>query len=272
MFGKEGISDRNFVQASVPSKLSNWQRLFTRSTITVKKWHVSLQVCLPITPLLIHLLRNHGFWIAEQSITLHLFTIFHTHFIIISSTGTIKFNDKITFKDGLCVPSFNLNLMSVSKITSSLNCCVVFTPYGCVLQKLTRGGWLAWVKKHAGSYYMSPLPNQTHASQISTDPDLWHKCLGHPSPACLQLASSLLPIPFSKNLILIHNCSICPKAKQTRLPFSLSTIKSHSPFNLLHYDIWGPHKTPTHFGKTFFSHYSWWLYKMYLVISYESQV
>ena len=91
-------------------------------------------------------------------------------------------------------------------------------------------------KQHAGLYYMSPLPNQAHASQISTDPDLWHKRLRHPSLACLQLASSLLPI--NKNLIRIHNnCSICPKVKQTRLPFPLSTIKSHSPFNLLHCDI-----------------------------------
>ena len=56
----------------------------------------------------------------------------------ISSTGTIKFNDKITLKeDVICVPSFNLNLMSISKITSSLNCCVV---YGCILQDLATGG------------------------------------------------------------------------------------------------------------------------------------
>jgi len=108
-------------------------------------------------------------------------------------------------------------------------------------------------KQHAGLYYMSPLPNQAHASQISIDPDLWHKRLEHPSQACLQLVSSLLPIPISKNLILIHNnCSICPKAKQRRLPFPLSTIKSHSPFNLLQCDICGPHKNPTHFGKRFY--------------------
>jgi len=106
-------------------------------------------------------------------------------------------------------------------------------------------------KQYAGLYYMSLLPNQACASQISTDPDLWHKCLGHPSPTNLQLASSLLLI--NKNLIFIHNnCSICPKAKKTRLPFPLSTIKSHSPFNLLHCDIWNPHKTPTHFGNIFF--------------------
>jgi len=94
-------------------------------------------------------------------------------------------------------------------------------------------------KQHADFYYMSTLPNQAHTSQISTDPDLWHNRLGHPFPACLQLASSLLPIPISKNLILIHNnCSICPKAKEIRLPSPLSTIKSYSPFNLLHCDIW----------------------------------
>jgi len=107
-------------------------------------------------------------------------------------------------------------------------------------------------KQYAGLYYMSPLPNQAHASQILIDLDLWHKRLGHPSPVRLQLASSLLPI--NKKLISIHNnCSVYPKAKQTRLPFPLSTIKSHSPFNLLHCDIW---KTPTHFGKRFFFHYS----------------
>ena len=59
--------------ASVPRKFSNWQGLFTRSTITVKVTRLlALQVCLPITPLLILLLRNHGFWIAEQPITLYL--------------------------------------------------------------------------------------------------------------------------------------------------------------------------------------------------------
>jgi len=114
MSGKEGItneSDRNLVQGfSAESKFSNWQRLFTRSTITVKV--TRLLVCLPITPLLILLLRNHGFWIAEQPITLHLIhnfshTLHHHLFLFISnvnlptgstapisSTDTIKFNDK----------------------------------------------------------------------------------------------------------------------------------------------------------------------------------
>lgn len=36
-----------------------------------------------------------------------------------------------------------------------------------------------------------------------------------------------------------NNCLVCPLAKQTRLPFSLSKISSKSPFEMLHIDIWG---------------------------------
>ena len=234
------------------NKFNNWQMLFTRSTITVKVTRLlALQVCLPITPLLILLLRNHGFWITEQPITFQMLIC-----------------PQAQLRPSHLRPQLNSMTKSLSKmffvfllLTSPLNYCVVFTPHGCVLQDLATERMIDSGKQHAGLYYMSPLPNQVHAYQISTDPDFWHKRLGHPSPACLQLVSSLLPIPISKNLILIHNnCSIYPKAKHTRLPFHLSTIKSHSPFNILHCDIWGPHKTPTHFGKCFFSQYSQWLY------------
>ncbi|KAL5780664.1 hypothetical protein ACOSQ2_011401 [Xanthoceras sorbifolium] len=44
----------------------------------------------------------------------------------ITSTGTVSFNSNITLDDVLCVPSFRLNLISVSKLTSALNCCAIF--------------------------------------------------------------------------------------------------------------------------------------------------
>jgi len=40
----------------------------------------------------------------------------------ITSIGDVSFNSNITLKNVLCVPSFRLNLMSVSKLTKSLNC------------------------------------------------------------------------------------------------------------------------------------------------------
>ena len=180
-------------KASLPSKF-NWQKIvYSLDNNSKSDMFINVAVCLPITHLLILLLRNHGFWIAQQPITLHLIHNFsHTSSsfipnvnmptgstVPISSTGTIKFNDNISLKDVLCVPSFNLNIMSVGKITSSLNCCVVFTPHGYVLQDLATGRMISSGKQHAGLYYMSPLPNQVHTSQISSDSDLWHKRLGH---------------------------------------------------------------------------------------------
>ena len=54
----------------------------------------------------------------------------HPSHLLAQLNSMIKSLSKI-----LCVPSFNLNL----KITSWLNCCVVFTPHGCVLQDLATG-------------------------------------------------------------------------------------------------------------------------------------
>ena len=135
---------------------------------------LALQICLPITRLLILLLRNHGFWIAEQPIILHLIhnfshTLHHHLFqMLICSQAQLRSSHRreelnsMTISLSKCsLPSFNLNLMSVSKITSSLNCCVVFTPHGCVLQDLATRRMIGSGKQHAGLYYMSPLPNQT---------------------------------------------------------------------------------------------------------------
>jgi hypothetical protein len=60
------------------------------------------------------------------------------------------------------------------------------------------------------------------------------------------------------------HCDICPMAKQTRLPFNMSYISSHASFDLIHCDIWGPHRTHTHSGARYFltivddySRYTW---------------
>jgi len=74
--------------------------------------------------------------------------------------------------------------------------------------------------------------------------------LGHPSSTRLKLASSILPsVVISDH----NNYNVCPQAKQTRLPFPKSEIKTHSSFELLHCDIWGLHKVPHKQDIIFFS-------------------
>ena len=75
-------------------------------------------------------------------------------------------------------------------------------------------------------------------------PDLWHACLGHTSLSHLQLLASqghLGSIQFPKFV-----CSSCHFGKQTKLHFNNSDFFFFStPFDLIHFDIWGPAPVPT---------------------------
>ena len=75
----------------------------------------------------------------------------------IDSTGTILFNKNITLDNVLHVPSFRLNLMSDSKLTKSLRCCIILFLDFCVIQDLAIGKMIGWGKQDGGLYYMSSI-------------------------------------------------------------------------------------------------------------------
>lgn len=50
--------------------------------------------------------------------------------------GTTKISPNLSFSDVLCVSSFRVNLLSVSKITRSLNCSITFFLDFCILQDM----------------------------------------------------------------------------------------------------------------------------------------
>nr|XP_018624441.2 uncharacterized protein LOC108944160 [Nicotiana tomentosiformis] len=79
------------------------------------------------------------------------------------------------------------------------------------------------------------------------DVKLWHVRLRH------------LPFSAMKHLDFLHCdsnsdfiCDVCPKARQTRKPFPVSTIKSRDIFNLIHIDTWEPYKSNTYNGLRYF--------------------
>ncbi|CAL2228141.1 unnamed protein product [Prunus armeniaca] len=95
-------------------------------------------------------------------------------------------------------------------------------------------------KHFDGLYYLMPTQNPHLASHVGRISTLWHQRLGHPSPAPFHHLSKIIPeIMFNSQ----HICDVCPLAKQTRLPFPSSSIKTVAPFDLIHCDIWGPHNT-----------------------------
>ncbi|XP_070026377.1 uncharacterized protein [Nicotiana sylvestris] len=64
-----------------------------------------------------------------------------------------------------------------------------------------------------------------------------------------KLAFSANNISSSNKTVSYHHCTVCLIAKQSRLPFSHSTSSSTLPFELVHTDVCGPYRVPTHNGK-----------------------
>ena len=145
-----------------------------------------------------------------------------------------------------CVPTFKVDLMSVSRLTRNLNCSITFFPYWCILQDLATRRMIGLGKQRNGLYYLvkiatnnsmvqpTPPSHQTVCNLTISSTDLWHKHLGHISPKNLSfLAQQFLNFSVQSS----HVCSICPLAKQSRLSFNSSEISTIKPFELIHCDI-----------------------------------
>ena len=57
--------------------------------------------------------------------------------VIITDIGTIQVTSSLLPENVLYVPTFNFNLISVSKLTKSLSCCLVFLSHYYFIQDLT---------------------------------------------------------------------------------------------------------------------------------------
>ncbi|KAL2939464.1 Retrovirus-related Pol polyprotein from transposon RE1 [Bienertia sinuspersici] len=173
--------------------------------------------------------------------------------------GLVKLNNQVVLQDVLHVPEFKYNLISVHKLCKDLGCAVYFTDKHCYLQGLSQKELImplgdvqeglytvgADSSSQGFSKNNSVLSHVSSSASLVDKAKLWHLRLGH--------------VPFNKiHLVLpdcnvgnaMHDvfCKVCPKAKQTRLPFSPSTSQSNRPFALLHVDLWGPYKHKTYTG------------------------
>lgn len=139
----------------------------------------------------------------------------------------------------LHVPSFQFNLLPISKLSKDTNSWMTFTSTSCLLhdQGTKRNPMIG--EQHKGLYTISnSLTNFTPSTLVSSHFDLWHWRLGHPattlSPQFINLDTS---IKFLNNC----TCIVCPLAKQSHLKFPSSFISTIRCFELIHFDIWGPY-------------------------------
>ncbi|KAM2714488.1 hypothetical protein EV2_044230 [Malus domestica] len=170
----------------------------------------------------------------------------------VTHIGTVHLSNDLILHNVLCVPSFKLNLISVSKLTNTSSCFVIFTDKMCLLQGQRSGKMIGTGTEREGLYYLDNVMKTTCNSAsivASSSSQLWHQRLGHLSNTTLRHLSTCIK---NLNFCSIDDCLICPLAKQTRAPFPLSSITTKAPFELIHVDIWGGYHVPTITGAQYF--------------------
>ncbi|CAH9085646.1 unnamed protein product [Cuscuta epithymum] len=165
----------------------------------------------------------------------------------VHSIGSLYLPNGLCLKRVLYIPKFQCNLLSASRLTSDLSCTLTFFPDFCVLQELSSRKLIGVGRLRDGLYYMESPGSERVALSVSITSDLWHQRLGHASDGKLHHISSLKGFQQSSNF-----CDPCLRAKQTRLPFPTSTIKTTRCFELIHCDIWGGYRSDSLSGARYF--------------------
>ena len=159
----------------------------------------------------------------------------------ISRVGTVRLTSLLVLHNVLFVPSFRYNLISVSSLTKSLPCSLTFSDDHCFIQDNMQGLRIGMSNRVGNLYYLIFFENKkaytsscNSVSAVSTDL-LWHYRLGH--PACnVSQHPTKLPC-FHNTRDKSFHCTVCPLAKQRRLPFVSTNHRAASCFDLLHVDI-----------------------------------
>lgn len=178
----------------------------------------------------------------------------------ITHTGSANILKNCRISDVLHVPHFKYNLLSVSKLTKELQCLAAFFPDLCVLGIGSEANEM-YILRSCLHKMQSPTPTvntiamqtSTQNKQSSTNLRIWHQRLGHmPMEAIKKIGKLKQHFTKEGSETICFDCSVCPLAKQTRLPFHVSTSRTKCPFELLHADVWGPYRVPTYDNKRFF--------------------
>ncbi|XP_058781179.1 uncharacterized protein LOC131655309 [Vicia villosa] len=103
--------------------------------------------------------------------------------------GTVQILPSLSVTSALYVPNYPFNLLSISRLTRSLDCIVTFTNSNVILQDRSSGRTIGVGCESQGLYYLSV---SSQACSAKDSPLTIHTQLGHPSlPKLQKLVPSL---------------------------------------------------------------------------------
>ena len=148
----------------------------------------------------------------------------------------------------LRVPSIASNLASVQKLCHDNNCQCYFYKDILSIQALntrkilyqgrSEGGVYPIYPYQASQLFLSPKAcNNTSRSSVFNK-TLWHMRLDHPNDQAFHCLFPSVNFVHTNN-VEDHTCTHCLYGKMHNLSFPHSDFKASSPFELVHYELWG---------------------------------
>ena len=147
------------------------------------------------------------------------------------------------------IPQLTHNLLSIVQLIE-LGFVLTFSSIGVVMQD-SQMGQIVGITHKVGKLFdliFLHLPSsRLSASAVSghstSSLALWHSRLGQ---ASISRVKQLVPWGLLGSISnKSFDCMPCQFGKQTALPFNNIVSHALSPFDLIHYDVWGPSPIPT---------------------------
>jgi hypothetical protein len=138
----------------------------------------------------------------------------------------------------LHVPSFPVNLLSVSSIIDQFKCLAIFDEQSCVFQEKRTGKRIGTEVKRNGLWFINQEEQALSATTEGNKREimLLHHRLGHVS---FESLSKLYPDSFKGMEKGTLVCDACELAKHTRSTYPSVGLRSSDSFMLIHSDVWG---------------------------------
>nr|KYP65402.1 Retrovirus-related Pol polyprotein from transposon TNT 1-94 [Cajanus cajan] len=151
--------------------------------------------------------------------------------VVACFSGTVYFTPHFVLHDVLYVPNFNFNLLSISKLISTLPYHLIFSDKICHIQEASSLRMIGLASLKQGLYHLvinkeGRLPtfsSSANSTANTNNKNLWHLRLGHLSGSRLNLLHEQFPF-ISKHIN--ETCDICHLSKQKKLSYSISTSRA----------------------------------------------
>jgi len=154
------------------------------------------------------------------------------------STSLLHSNKEFSLTDVLCVPNIIKNLISISKFYISNNASIEFLPFPFLVKDLHTGATLLKGKAKDVVYEWPPSAPLIAFFSIKTTSFNWHHRLGHPALPILKHIISKHALDLASSRMLQFSCNACHCNKSHKLSFSMSTLTSTRPLQIIFSDVW----------------------------------